>query len=120
MSTEKMTEAGIDYEDGVIRFAGKAELYEMFLKRFPEDANFNKLMEELGAENLEDKNLEEAFKAAHALKGVTGNLSLNRLYERTAALVEELRNKKTDNLKPMAAAVRESYEETVAAIGELA
>jgi len=43
--------------------------------------------------NMESANYEEAYKCAHALKGVVGNLGLTPIFENVSALVEELRNK---------------------------
>ena len=40
---------------------------------------------------LEEKNVEEAFRAAHTLKGVAQNLGFTPLYEATATLTEVLR-----------------------------
>lgn len=113
MNVDKMKKAGVDYEQGVNRFAGKASMYENFLKKFQNDPNYEIMMEE-----IQQNNLPEAFKAAHALKGVAGNLSLNRLYERTAELVEALRHEKTEEVEQLSKRVTESYEETLAALQE--
>ena len=40
---------------------------------------------------LEAKDLKEAFEAAHALKGVAGNLALDPLYDAVCEIVEPLR-----------------------------
>lgn len=113
MNVEKMRMAGIDYEQGVNRFAGKASMYENFLLKFQNDPNYEIMMEK-----IQQNNLPEAFKAAHALKGVAGNLSLNRLYERTSELVEALRHEKTEEVGMLSQRVTESYEETMAALQE--
>ena len=40
MNKEVLLQNGIDYLEGVARFAGQAEIYEKFLKKFPEDPTF--------------------------------------------------------------------------------
>lgn len=40
---------------------------------------------------MEEKDVSGAFEAAHALKGLTGNLSLKELYRQTGILTEDLR-----------------------------
>jgi len=52
------------------------------------DAHFESL-----AESLQSNNLEDAFEAAHALKGVIGNLALSPIYEPLASMTEMLRAK---------------------------
>ena len=42
---------------------------------------------------LKEGNLDEAFEAAHALKGALGNLSLTPIYEKIVEITELLRNR---------------------------
>ncbi len=87
MNVEILKATGINYEDGLKRFASKVPLYEKYLMKFPEDeCSFNIKT------SMEAKNYEEDFKAAHAFKGVTGNLSLETLYKVVYDFVECLRN----------------------------
>lgn len=60
----------------VVRFAGK----------FLADPSFEALKT-----SLEEKNYEEAFRAAHTLKGVCQNLGLTRLYLSSEKMTEALR-----------------------------
>ncbi|MBR6232339.1 MAG: Hpt domain-containing protein, partial [Erysipelotrichaceae bacterium] len=41
---------------------------------------------------IKENDLEAAFRAAHALKGVSGNLSLTPLYEKVVEITELLRS----------------------------
>ncbi|MCR4856513.1 MAG: Hpt domain-containing protein [Erysipelotrichaceae bacterium] len=52
------------------------------------EASFDDLSRALEADDLDG-----AFKAAHALKGVSGNLSLTPLYEKVSEITELLRAK---------------------------
>ena len=87
MNRDVLVSAGIDYDQGVNRFAGKAQIYEKFLKRLFEEES----MSQLGTQ-LAEKDYESAFKTAHNLKGMSGNLSLNQFYKAICEIVEELRN----------------------------
>lgn len=89
-------------------------LVSKFLGKFPEDPSFETLCVQLQAGNRP-----EAFRAAHTLKGVCANLSLNRLLASADALTEVLRPQ-TDTI-PAAAAdlledVRRDYQQTIDAI----
>ena len=68
---------------------------------------------------LEEKNVEEAFRAAHTLKGVAQNLGFTPLYEATATLTEVLRAGNLPEDDNMMNAVAKEYERTVAAIEQL-
>ncbi len=57
-----------------------------FVKRFPADPSFPSLKTA-----LKEGNAEEAFRAAHTLKGVAQNLGLDSLYESASAVTEVLR-----------------------------
>ena len=60
--------------------------YLKLVKMATADENFKKL-----DDTLEAKDWEGAFNAAHALKGVVGNLELTPLYEVMQELTEKLR-----------------------------
>ena len=89
----KLEESGADVQSTLRRFMGKEELYLKFLKKFPEDQNYQKL-----GESLEAGNYEEAFRNAHTLKGVAANLGLVPVQTVVSGLVEELRNKSAEEV----------------------
>lgn len=102
----------IDYEDGVSRFVGQKELYESFLKKFPADPNYSDLCEAMALCDVPS-----AFSAAHTLKGVSGNLSLKKLYLSLLPFVDALRGEGNLNLaRSLFPAVKEAYSEAVAAV----
>lgn len=82
----QLVEYGADVETALKRFMGKDALYMKFLVKFLDDKNFSGL-----EENLTAKDYDEAYKSAHALKGVTGNLGLLPLFDIAAKLSEMLR-----------------------------
>jgi HPt (histidine-containing phosphotransfer) domain-containing protein len=87
MDKEKLVAAGIDYDGGVERLMGNAEMYENFLQMFVKDDSFAEL-----EKAMEEKDYDKAFAAAHTLKGVAGNLSMTKLYNDLVVFVDYLRN----------------------------
>ena len=59
---------------------------------------------------------EEAFRAAHTLKGVSQNLSFTKLYRSSHEITEALRDKSYDKAAQLFAKVEADYLQTVAAI----
>lgn len=83
---EKLEAYGADVTGAMERFMDDAELYAECLTTFSEDKNFTKL-----STSLEDQAYPQAFDAAHALKGVAGNLGLTPLFTAICDMVESLR-----------------------------
>lgn len=83
---KRMKEYGADLAGVSERFMGDWSLYEQCLLMFCDDDAFDAL----GAA-LEKQDCKAAFEAAHALKGVSGNLGLTPLYAAVCAAVESLR-----------------------------
>ncbi len=114
----QLEESGADVETTLKRFVGNDAIYQKFLGKFPNDPNYANL----GA-NIESGNYEEAYKCAHALKGVVGNLGLTPIFENVSTLVEELRNKANADVDAARAAgewqqVKTEYEKFIAIINE--
>lgn len=78
---------GGSYEDVKTRIP-KDELVQKFALKFLDEPSFDNL-----GEALESENYEEAFRAAHSLKGVSANLSFKRLEASSSELTELLRGK---------------------------
>ena len=88
ISIESLKAFGANTEEGLGRCMGNEALYLKLVGVMLADKNFDKLKSAIEAENLD-----EAFEAAHALKGALGNLALTPLYEKAASLTEFLRNR---------------------------
>ncbi len=112
MNRYKLSKAGISANEGIARFGGNAEIYEKFLTKFPTDPNFAGM-----CESIEQQDVKAAFAFAHALKGVAGNLSMNRLYDDLFPLVEELRSDRLEKAEKLLCAVKQDYKEVIDAIG---
>ena len=76
----------IDIEAAKERFVCCEEVYRKHLLKFPYNNNYK-----AGFENIESGNVTEAFNEMHSLKGLSANLSLTDVYEKTCIIVEELR-----------------------------
>ena len=79
-----------DYQEVLGRLYSEA-LVQKFVGKFLSDKSFQLLQDTLKAEDYE-----EAFRAAHTLKGVTQNLSFTRLYQSSHEITEALRTKDYD------------------------
>lgn len=112
MNRYKLSKAGIRVSEGIARLGGDAEAYGLFLEKFPKDTSFQSL-----CDAVERRDAKAAFAAAHALKGEVGNLSMVRLYDDLAPLVEELRVGSLERADELLSTVRRDYSDVVAAIG---
>lgn len=86
LTLEKLTAYGADVQTGLSRCMNREDFYLRLVNMELGDANFDKLDRAVKAGEAR-----EAFEAAHALKGVLGNLSLTPLFTPVAELTEKLR-----------------------------
>lgn len=109
---EKM---GADYSDVLGRLRADDRIVR-FLGKVADDGSFALL-----TSSLEKRDIPEAFRAAHTLKGICMNLSLTKLYTSAHALTEALRGRESygDDLAPLYEKVKEDHESTVACIRAL-
>lgn len=106
---------GGDYED-VVKRLRREERIRRFLLMVPQDTSFTSL-----CSAMEEKNMAEAFRAAHTLKGICQNLSLTRLGRSVGLLTELLREQKeySEDLLPVFEEVKKDYTEITGCIQEL-
>ncbi len=98
--------AGIEYDKGLERFMGNADLYQKFLTKFLYDGSFEEF-----CEGFEMGDLVMAEKAVHTLKGTAGNLSMMTLFRATDQTVKAIRSGKAqEELRPFVKQVRLAYE----------
>ena len=110
---QTLTRAGMDVDEALGRFMNLEEMLEKYLLRFPQDPNFSKLKRA-----LEHRRSEEAYEAAHALKGVAGNLSMKRLFEAASGMVEQLRGDDLAGAADRLPELEQRYLEMLRAIGD--
>ncbi len=108
-------EMGADYNDVLSRLRTDERIVK-FLLRVYDDGSF-KLLES----SLAEKNIPEAFRAAHTLKGVCMNLSLTALFKSSNLLTESLRNRTEygEDIVPLFEHVKSDYEKTMNCILKL-
>ena len=103
-------EMGADYED-VFHRLPRESLIRKFVRMFLDDDSYPKLEDALRKENVE-----EAFRAAHTLKGVCQNLGFTNLYQPAYELTEVLRAGTLEGSRELFARVTEQYKITTDAI----
>lgn len=86
---------GGDFEDVMKRLMRESRV-EKYVRMFPDDPSFREL-----ESNLAQNKTQEAFRAAHTLKGVCMNLSFTKLFESSKAVTESLRHADLDNISDM-------------------
>ena len=101
---------GSDYE-GVLGRLGSEAIVKRFALKFLQDPSFAQLKESLAKNDGE-----EAFRAAHTLKGVCLNLGFDELFEVSAELTEKLRERKTAGSEELFQKVSQKYQKKVMAI----
>ena len=65
---------------------------------------------------MQQEDYENAFRAAHSIKGVCQNLGFLKLSQSSSALTEALRGGKNQDTTELERQVREDYERTVQGI----
>ena len=100
---------GGDYEDVLGRLHSE-RLVQKFVLKFLDDGSYDLLLRSAAADDRE-----EAFRAAHTIKGMCQNLSFTALEHSSTALTETLRAGAPADPAQLAA-VQADYEKTAAAI----
>lgn len=100
LTIDALKNYGANTDEGLTRCMNNEMLYLRLAGKVLEDGNFDKLSSSIEAGNLDD-----AFEAAHALKGVLGNLSLTPLYEKASEITELLRSRTQTDYSPLVSAI---------------
>ena len=103
---------GGNYQEVSSRLPSEKFIQKYVLK-FLEDKTYSLLVE-----SWEQENYDEAFRAAHTIKGMCQNLSFSRLLDSSAALTESLRGGKSAGAQALYKKTCEDYEHTAAVIKE--
>lgn len=113
ITIDKLNSFGANTAEGLGRCFGNEALYLRLVDTIPSEQNFEKLEKSIG-----EGNLDAAFEAAHALKGVLGNLSLTPLYTPMVEITELLRNKSEADYAQKVASVLELKEQLKGLCGD--
>lgn len=101
---------GSDFE-GVLGRMGSEGMVKRFALKFLDDPSYSNLEKAIA-----EQNAEEAFRAAHTLKGICLNLGLDRLYKVSAELTEKLRGREFNGYEESYQEVQKEYQNTINAI----
>ncbi len=91
LTIDNLRQFGVNVEEGLGRCMNNEMFYLRMVNMSLADKNFDIL-----AKGVEDGDRKTSFEAAHALKGVLGNLSLTPLYEIVQVLTDQLRSETAD------------------------
>lgn len=91
---DELQEMGVDVDEGLQRFMNNTSLYEKMLRTFPNMIHSSKI-----SLNFDDSECDDLIEKTHALKGVTGNLSLTPLFVSYTKIVDLLRNGKPEEAR---------------------
>lgn len=95
-----------NYEDVLSRLMTE-RLVQKFVLKFLDDKSFDML-----CRAMEEQNAEEAFRAAHTIKGVCQNLSMTKLYGSSVRITEALRGGDMAAAAEILPQLRADYEQT--------
>lgn len=101
---------GGNYEEVLGRLRSD-RLIQKFVLKFVDDGSYQLLLDSMASQNYED-----AFRAAHTIKGVCQNLSFTMLGRSSSALSEALRGGYTPEADALAEQVKAEYQQTAQAI----
>jgi len=102
-----------DYQ-GVLGRLTSERMVQKFVLKFLNDGSYDLLLRSMAEENWQ-----EAFRAAHTIKGVCQNLDFTRLYRSSCQLSEALRGGYTPEADALAEQVKAEYQQTAQAIRDI-
>jgi len=106
ITIDKLNSFGANTAEGLTRCFGNEALYLRLVATIPQDATFERLKQKIA-----EKDLDGAFEAAHALKGVLGNLALTPLYTPAIEITELLRSRTDMDYSDLLAQFAEKREQ---------
>ena len=95
LTIESLRELGVNTQEGLARCMNNEAFYLRLVGMGLKDSGFDKLDEAISAGNLD-----AGFEAAHALKGVLGNLALTPIYGPVSEMTELLRARTQTDYSP--------------------
>lgn len=108
MTLDSLRDFGANVDEGLQRCMGMDSFYLEMVELGLSDERFESL-----GKAIEEKNLDEAFEMAHALKGVIGNLALTPLYDTLCDITEHLRGREEMDYKPVYDKIMEQRDQVM-------
>jgi hypothetical protein len=106
MTIDDLVAFGANTNEGLKRCLNKEDFYLRLVKKVPAEPNFQKLFDA-----IKTGDLNTAFDASHALKGVVGNLALTPIFTPVSELTELLRARKQSDYSVLLEAIRKGRDE---------
>ena len=113
ITIDELKQFGANTDEGVARCMGNEEFYLKLVSTVPGQKEFTVL-----SDKIAEGDLSAAFEAAHALKGVLGNLSLTPLYDKVCEITELLRVKTDTDYSELLKQISDLKEELKLACGQ--
>ena len=111
---EFYTSVGSDPAKVISRLGGNSDLILRFLAMFRADTSFKEL-----CTALDNNETEAAFRAAHKLKGVSGTLGFQKLYDQASSITELLRGGDLSSAQVARPELEQTYEQVLEALKTL-
>ena len=105
MTLDDLRAFGANVDEGMARCMNMEAFYLRLVNSVKQEPHFAELFAA-----IEARDLEAGFRAAHALKGVLGNLSLTPLYEPMCEITELLRARTDTDYTDLITLIRERYD----------
>ena len=105
LSIEAMRGWGANVDEALVRCLNNENFYLMLVQKAVQDQNFDRLPEAVAAGDLD-----KAFDAAHALKGVTANLALTPILKPVQEITELLRGRTETDDAPLLSEIHSQRE----------
>lgn len=110
---EFYTEVGGSYDEIMTRLRTDERVIK-FVGMFAKDDSYNTLVR-----TMEEGNIDEAFRAAHTMKGVSQNMAFTKLFESSHAITEALRAKNMEEANKLLEQVTQDYQRIKDGIAKL-
>lgn len=104
----KLSAYGIDLADAMKRMDDDEALYKRLAFKYLNNTNYVDLVAA-----MEVKDYDDAYHAAHTLKGVSGNLSLAKLYQVASAASDALKQGEYQAAEQMMPDLKAAHEKAV-------
>ncbi|MBQ6553747.1 MAG: Hpt domain-containing protein [Firmicutes bacterium] len=105
LTTESLKQFGANVDEALVRCMNDEGFYIMLVNKVKDDKTIEKL-----EKYINDKDLENAFEAAHTLKGMYANLSLAPLEKPMAEMTELLRGKTDTDYSALLEETKKQFE----------
>lgn len=103
-----LDELGIDKARIQRTFSGNTKLFERFLKKFIDDKTYSSL-----CAAVENGDVHEIEVAAHTLKGITGNLGLDKIFNFSTDIMQSAKDGDMAKIEALMVETKEEYNRII-------